>query len=377
MLNKLTLIILLLVLLFASASSARADTVQMKNGSILKGAITWENDTSVTIDIGIGEILVLKSELDTIERTDGGGRDDPSKGPGGETAGTDAYVPASLYKLSERFQEVKERKRTIENETNKLASLKEEISGKKAEFDLLIEAFEAENDKLKKIDPGKDLNGYNKAVGEVNSMNAKFVYLSREIRNLNEKLSEYGKAVREAITAYKDNLDNFKLYLREELEAVGEIRLTIDEEYFFDTIKEDLAAMENALRKDSIALSKSSRSLTVEVKLNDSLTCVMIVDTGASVVSITKNTAGQLGIDLSGIRNDIELTVADGSVIRAKAVYLKSVQVGDSRAEDVIAAVVDNPPGPGVDGLLGMSFLNNFGVTLDSANNKLILDSVR
>ncbi len=367
----------ILVLSFASASGARADAVHMKNGSVLKGFITWENDTSVTIDIGIGEILVLKSELDAIEKTDGEGRDDPSKGPGGETAVTDAYVPASLYKLSERFQGVKERKRTIETETNKLASLKEEIGKKRAEFDLLMTDFEAENGKLKKIDPNKDPEGYNKAVGEVNSMNAKFVYHSREIENLNERLSEYGKAVRDAITAYKDDLDNFKIYLKEELEAVREVRLTIDEEYFFSTIKEELAAMDNALRKDSIALSKSSSSLMVEVKLNDSLTCVMIVDTGASVVNITKNVADQLGIDLSGIRNDIELTVADGSSIKAKSVYLKSVQVGDSRAEDVIAAVVNNPPGPGVDGLLGMSFLNNFGVTLDSVNKKLILDSVR
>lgn len=305
------------------------------------------------------------------------GRDDPPKNLREETAETDTYVPASLYKLSERFQEVRECKMTIGTQTNRLASIREEINKKKAEFNLLTAAFEAENDKLKKIDPNIDISGYNKAVCGVNSMNAKFVYLSREIRNLNEKLSEYGKAIRDAITVYKDKLDNFKIYLRKELEAVREIRLTIDEECFFNTIKEELADMESALRKDSIALSRSSSNLTVEVKLNDSLTCVMIVDTGASIVSITKNVADLLGIDLSGVRNDIELTVADGSAIRAKEVYLKSVQVGDSRAEDVIAAVVDNPPGPGVEGLLGMSFLNNFGVTLDSANKKLILDSIK
>jgi len=349
----------------------------MKNGSILKGAITWENDTSVTIDIGIGEIVVLKSEIDAVQKTGAEGGDSPLRGQREETAGTNAYVPASLYKLSEKFQEVKDLKRMIDTQTSRLASLREEISKKRAEFNLLMAAFEKENTKLKKIDPDIDLKGYNKAVGEVNSMNAKFAYLSQELRNLNEKLSECGKAAQEAITSYKNGLDNFNIYFRGELEAVREIRLTIDEEYFFDTIKKELAAMENALRKDSIALSKFSSSLAVEVKLNDSLTCVMIVDTGASVVSITKNIADLLGIDVSGIRNDIELTVADGSAIKAKAVYLKSVQVGDSRAEDVIAAVVDNPPAPGIDGLLGMSFLNNFGVTLDPANKKLILDSVR
>ncbi|MEO1767998.1 retropepsin-like aspartic protease family protein [Thiobacter aerophilum] len=79
-----------------------------------------------------------------------------------------------------------------------------------------------------------------------------------------------------------------------------------------------------------------------------------MVDTGATMVSFSTNTARQLGIDLSGASQGAVSTA--GGVVRAWKVTLDNVKVGAISLNLVEATVVDNLP----DGfaLLGNSFLN-------------------
>ena len=136
--------------------------------------------------------------------------------------------------------------------------------------------------------------------------------------------------------------------------------------------------MDNDFKKDIVSASRAiGKSLVVEVTLNQRVSTLMVVDSGADIVTITAGIADQLGIDLSTAQGEADITLADGSKSKAKLIHLESVEVGDSKAENVLAAVMDNPPASGVDGLLGMSFLNNFDVKIDAANNKLILESLQ
>lgn len=86
--------------------------------------------------------------------------------------------------------------------------------------------------------------------------------------------------------------------------------------------------------------------------------CLMLVDTGASIVSITPEIVEVLG--LGGAMGDkIEISLPGGIRIMAPQLRLPQISVQGMVAEDVAAVVL---PGSlaGVDGCLGLSFLNCF-----------------
>jgi len=78
-----------------------------------------------------------------------------------------------------------------------------------------------------------------------------------------------------------------------------------------------------------------------------------LVDTGASVVAISRRDATRLGLDFR--RGPAGLATTAGGTVRAYEHTLSSVRVGDIELRDVPAGVVDSefPAQP----LLGMSFL--------------------
>lgn len=367
-----------LVILWPSVTfDASADVIYLKNKRSLEGIIKEETDEGVVIEIGIGTVTIGKGEIESIERAGEEEQESLIKKFKKKDIEKGAFAPPSLKELSDRFQNLKRSKRKVDAMRSQSASLKEQFNQKRDKFNSLMSTFDAKNIELRNLDPGRDVKYYNKVVSDVNSLSARLSELADTLKDLNERLPESSRAVQKSISDYTKDLYDFKIYFEEELRSSEARLLTEDEIYFYDTVKDALAGLERNLRKHTIALSKSSGGLLTEVMLNDKVSCVMIVDTGASVVSITRDIAGQLGMDLSGAHKDVELILADGSLVKAKAVSLKSVRVGDSKAEDVLAVVVDNPPAPGVDGLLGMSFLGNFSVRVDSANNELILETIK
>ena len=60
-----------------------------------------------------------------------------------------------------------------------------------------------------------------------------------------------------------------------------------------------------------------------------------------------------------------------GGVTAGTRVTLASMQVGDAEVENVAAVI--HSIGPGIDGLLGNSFLSRFTVTLDPDKGVLVL----
>lgn len=368
--------IFLFNLLLLLATSARADTIHMKNKRILTGVIKEESDTAVVVDIGIGKVTILKSDIESIEKAGTEEQKELVTDFKKREIEKGTFIPPGLEDIANRYQELKRDKNKVDVERSQFASLKKEFNEKKEKFNSLLSTFNAKNQELRNLDPNRDVKYYNKVVSDVNSLNAKLALLSDELLKLNDKYPLYSQAVQKTIIKYKDSLVSFKTYFEKESKAAKGKELTGDEVCFYDTIGETIANLEKSLRKDSIALVKSSGNLVVEVKLNDTVMCLMAVDTGASLVTISRNVANQLEIDFGGGRNEIEMLLADGSKAKARIVNLKSVAVSNSRVENILAAVMDSPPGPGIDGLLGMSFLDNFSVKIDSVNNTLILETI-
>lgn len=91
----------------------------------------------------------------------------------------------------------------------------------------------------------------------------------------------------------------------------------------------------------------------------------MIVDTGASMVSITPSFAARAGISPDE-RNPMTFYVVGGT-IQSSPATAQLIEVGSARAANVPVAVSTGHPsayGPQADGLLGMTFLARFNITL-------------
>jgi aspartyl protease family protein len=102
------------------------------------------------------------------------------------------------------------------------------------------------------------------------------------------------------------------------------------------------------------------------------LTVSLMVDTGASTVVLPKSMIGQLGFAVDELRDGWKQT-ANGRV-RTKVGTLRSVDVGTATAQDVTVTFLEDKRLNGTR-LLGMSFLQRFRMTIDDANNRIILTS--
>jgi len=122
-----------------------------------------------------------------------------------------------------------------------------------------------------------------------------------------------------------------------------------------------------------IPVTKIGRSLVVRAKLNGSRDARLILDTGAEITVLSHAVALDAGLLPSQTVATVTLNTAGGSV-RADVFRVGSVSLGEAEAKNVTTAVHDLPDAPaGVDGLLGLTFLDQFLVTVDAQKGELYL----
>lgn len=93
---------------------------------------------------------------------------------------------------------------------------------------------------------------------------------------------------------------------------------------------------------------------------NETIQARMLLDTGASVTTISPQLASRLGIRPEHTSRSVG-RVADGSFITAYNTVVDYMQVGPKTKHSVEVAVLPmNGPSMGFDGLLGMNFLGDF-----------------
>ena len=119
-------------------------------------------------------------------------------------------------------------------------------------------------------------------------------------------------------------------------------------------------------------LSVAGGTASVDVVLNGSTTVPMLVDSGASVVTLTAEVGKELGLKPQPGDPEVEFTIADGTTLKARVMTLASVRVGAFAVNDVACPVLP-ASAKGAECLLGGSFLGRFVVRMDLASGQMML----
>ena len=123
--------------------------------------------------------------------------------------------------------------------------------------------------------------------------------------------------------------------------------------------------------EEAFPVARQGRPITLQVAINGKRG-IFILDTGATLVALKRAFAKKASVVVdegSAVRLHTANGMSDGKLGRAATIQLRSLQ-----AKDVPIVIQDDDRatfGDGVDGLLGMSFLSRFKVTIDTQNVKI------
>ncbi|HEX9445157.1 MAG TPA: aspartyl protease family protein [Candidatus Binatia bacterium] len=123
----------------------------------------------------------------------------------------------------------------------------------------------------------------------------------------------------------------------------------------------------------SVQFQKKGELMVVAAKLNGKAAARFVVDTGATYTTISQATAKELEIDLGNNPTTLTFHTA-GGLIQAPLASIRSIEVGGLEIANLTVAVHDIFPDPGISGLLGLNFLSQFRVGIDSQNSLLNLE---
>lgn len=128
-----------------------------------------------------------------------------------------------------------------------------------------------------------------------------------------------------------------------------------------------------APQKASVPFERNGNIVIVPVTLNNRQTIKLVVDTGASYTFISHALARDLAIDVSRIAKTVPFHTANG-VVEAPLTNLDSITVGGMEIKNLTAAVHDTTPDSTAAGLLGLNFLSNFRMDIDTQKGLLHLE---
>ena len=349
---------------------ARADVLVLRNGERLEGIIREESDRALVLDIGMGAVTVDRGRVSAIER------ESPADNERRQERWRTTYVapqalPEDLQAISRRFERLTGVRRRALEAAKKLPGAVQRHAGLEQQLVRAQARYRRTNEELAGTDMRSNVKAYNRKVAEnntlvaeVNRLRAGGEGLRAAMESMEQRVADYSRE----ITIFEQDFRPLEeRYLEEEGEEAPAawVRKTA----------ERLSRYQRDFQHMVIPVARDRGATTVEVRINDGPPAPFILDTGATLVTLTETLARRLNIAYDP-RNPIPLRMADGSVAQGYPVELRSVQVGDARAEAVRAVVMDKPPAEGLQGLLGMTFLREFEISFDAKGRNLVLEKL-
>jgi len=331
------------------------------------------DENRLTLDIGFGTVAFSKSEIASVERVD------MQENEALLSSWKADYIesfPAPTKEDEQFLQEFKalaEESRTVEKNAQREKMLAREIPALEKEIPLLQAQRESASKSLKALDPKKDVRRYNALVLDYNTLSnalhAKVDALTLD-KDQQQKILDSQARYIDAVLLLAARIEEKCLALEASGNDVSQ-RLQ-----FYERLRGKVSALQRGVVQDDIRVEGQKEAIIVTAMLNEKARAVMAVDTGASLMVITKSVAERLGIPYDSVSDTVELILADGRRTKAKFIRLSSVAVGTMTAHSVEAAIIENAPGNGIDGLLGMSFLKHFSFSIDRDKKTLRLGAL-
>ncbi len=137
-----------------------------------------------------------------------------------------------------------------------------------------------------------------------------------------------------------------------------------------------LKQLEDTVLSESIDLQDDGgKTMNVNVMVNGRYQQEMVLDSGASLISLPLEVALKFGLKPSEKDPRITLQLADGREIDGRLMKLASVRIGKFQVDNVECAVLSESA-VAAQPLLGMSFLEHFKFEIDSSAKKLTMVKV-
>lgn len=147
-------------------------------------------------------------------------------------------------------------------------------------------------------------------------------------------------------------------------------RLALKAPSSFVTGEKQLQALEEKVLTETIPLRDDRGSLFVSVVFNGKHTQEMVLDSGATNISLPFTMAKAMGIEIGSADQKVMVGLADGSQVSGVLKTIPSVRVGKFQVENV-ECIILGPEAIAAPPLLGMSFLGNFQFEVNSQKAEL------
>lgn len=124
----------------------------------------------------------------------------------------------------------------------------------------------------------------------------------------------------------------------------------------------------------TLKFNPEASNIIVEAKIKSvyPITSTLVVDTGASLVVLPWKLVSIIGIKIDPTKT-IQTTTAT-TVETVPEIVIPEISILGKTVKNVKAIIKDLPPEAPVDGLLGLSFLKHFKVTIDFRKGLLSLE---
>jgi clan AA aspartic protease (TIGR02281 family) len=351
--------------------SAQGDIIRLKSGGSITGIITDIKNGAVTINVGFGLTRVDSADIKSVTRSSAGDNTQMQKQWRDLYDADDRSTALpGLNLLREKLRRLRALRIRALNRQHELEQVDREIDSLEHALTDNADGYTALNPDLNMLSH-KDFDEQYRLVGKAHQFNSAIINLQQVI----ERKKEDQRIGNPALADYMDSLGRMN-------EAFYAFKKSCPRK----TLKENRAAL-NGIEADlrqckaefKVAVADATfiqgDHIVVRVTINGHGPVRLLLDTGASTVTLTRALASRLGINWrDGCK--IRGTLADGRITTGYSVLLRSVAVGEFSAADVRAIVLEQPPAPGVDGLLGMSYLQRFVLSIDPANKKFVMKKI-
>jgi clan AA aspartic protease (TIGR02281 family) len=293
--------------------------------------------------------------------------------------------------LGKSLREMKAQKKAMMAADREVYATQREVDAIKAQIRELKLQYKNLNIELTNV---TNAVANNKIVGALNATRGEIEQLDEQGDATSDRLKEARKKAAELRDEFIQELANLRAQAEEifkkwsalaEEEAVKDAvdavnkalgsKFTLQPASSFAGNLKQLKTMEDAVKSEAIKLDNETNSLWVNVTINDKHKKRMIVDSGATAISLPDKMARDMGIKADADGVPVMVSLADGRKVPATMIKLDSVKVGKFTVQDVECCVL-GPEATDAPALLGMSFLGQFKFELDADRAELRLVKV-